>query len=199
VSTLSILGASGHAREVEAIVRSIDHERNRWRKIQMVSMREEATLLADGGDAVLGMGSPSIRRNVMHKWWSTLTWPVLIHPHSFVGPRVELAAGVVLAVSVTVTVDVRIGEGSMLNTAVTVGHDVTIGACCLVNPNATISGDTILEDDVLIGAGAVVLEGRRVGRGASVGAGAVVTSDVEPGSVVVGVPARRLKKTRESH
>jgi acetyltransferase-like isoleucine patch superfamily enzyme len=43
-----------------------------------------------------------------------------------------------------------------------------------------------------IGVNAVVLPGVTVGKGAIVGAGAVVTSDVEPFSVVAGVPARFL-------
>jgi acetyltransferase-like isoleucine patch superfamily enzyme len=41
-----------------------------------------------------------------------------------------------------------------------------------------------------IGFGAFVLKGVSVGDGAIVGAGSVVTSDVEPGTVVVGNPAR---------
>ena len=44
-----------------------------------------------------------------------------------------------------------------------------------------------------IGVNAVILPGRTIGKGAIVGAGAVVTHDVEPFSIVVGVPARFLR------
>lgn len=44
-----------------------------------------------------------------------------------------------------------------------------------------------------IGTGAVILPGVRIGRGAVVGAGAVVVSDVEPFSIVAGVPARFIR------
>ncbi|NGP45092.1 acetyltransferase [Bacillaceae bacterium SIJ1] len=48
--------------------------------------------------------------------------------------------------------------------------------------------------DVWIGHGAIVMKGVTIGAGAVIGAGAIVTKDVEPYSVVVGVPARPIKK-----
>jgi acetyltransferase-like isoleucine patch superfamily enzyme len=45
-----------------------------------------------------------------------------------------------------------------------------------------------------IGVGAVVLPGVTVGKGAIVGAGAVVTADVEPYTIVAGVPARFMRR-----
>lgn len=47
-------------------------------------------------------------------------------------------------------------------------------------------------DDCWVGAGAIVMAS--VGKGSVVGAGAVVTCDVEPYSIVVGNPARLLRK-----
>jgi len=48
-----------------------------------------------------------------------------------------------------------------------------------------------------IGVNAVVLPGVTIGRGAIVGAGSVVTTDVEPFSIVAGVPARLVRRRDE--
>jgi galactoside O-acetyltransferase len=48
-----------------------------------------------------------------------------------------------------------------------------------------------------IGVNAVVLPGVTIGRGANVGAGSVVTADVEPFSIVAGVPARFIRRRDE--
>jgi acetyltransferase-like isoleucine patch superfamily enzyme len=52
----------------------------------------------------------------------------------------------------------------------------------------------VIEDDVWIGSGAVICDGVHIGKGAVVAAGAVVTEDVLPHTVVVGVPARMVKR-----
>ncbi len=49
-----------------------------------------------------------------------------------------------------------------------------------------------VEDDVWLGAQVIVLPGVTIGRGAIVAAGAVVTRDVEPMSIVAGVPAQKI-------
>ncbi|MFB6296886.1 MAG: DapH/DapD/GlmU-related protein [Salinirussus sp.] len=48
--------------------------------------------------------------------------------------------------------------------------------------------------DVWVGHGAVLLPGVQVGNGAVVGAGAVVTADVDPYTVVAGVPAEPIDR-----
>lgn len=51
-----------------------------------------------------------------------------------------------------------------------------------------------LGDDVRAGHGAVVLRGVHVGSGGSIGAHSVVTSNVPPGAVAAGVPARAPRR-----
>ena len=53
-----------------------------------------------------------------------------------------------------------------------------------------------IEDYVWVGSRAIILPGITVGKGAVVSAGPVVTKNVEPFSVVAGVPAK-MKRTRK--
>ena len=48
-------------------------------------------------------------------------------------------------------------------------------------------------NDVWIGAGAIILDGVTIGDGAVIAAGAVVVRDVEPYSIVGGVPAKLIR------
>ena len=54
--------------------------------------------------------------------------------------------------------------------------------------------DTVVGNDVWIGQNAVILPGVHIGDGAIIGANAVVGSNVEPYTIVVGNPAKPIRK-----
>ncbi|MCK6578681.1 MAG: transferase [Anaerolineae bacterium] len=54
-----------------------------------------------------------------------------------------------------------------------------------------------IEAGAIIGAAAVLLPGVRIGARALIGAGAVVTKDVAPGAVMIGNPARLIKRVED--
>ncbi len=55
-------------------------------------------------------------------------------------------------------------------------------------------GDIVIGNDVWIGYDAVIMAGVKIGDGAIIGARAVVTKDVEPYSIVGGLPAKEIRK-----
>jgi acetyltransferase-like isoleucine patch superfamily enzyme len=105
--------------------------------------------------------------------------------------------------------NVWIGQQAFLHSAggLEIGNNVGIGPGVSITTSnhgdpaggesrlaaALVMKPVIVEDDCNIGVGAIILPGVRIGRGARIGAGAVVTSDVGPGEVVAGVPARVLR------
>lgn len=81
--------------------------------------------------------------------------------------------------------DVSIGPEA---TILTLGHDPQ-------SPDfADRGGDVIIGDRVWIGYRAIILPGVTIGEGAVVGAGSVVTKNVEPYTIVAGVPAQTIGK-----
>ena len=74
-----------------------------------------------------------------------------------------------------------------------VGNDVTVGHSAIVHA-CTVG------DEVLVGMGAVILDGAVIGKQCVIGAGSLVKQGarIPPGSLVVGAPARVVRKlTRE--
>lgn len=84
------------------------------------------------------------------------------------------------------------GLGTVVHARCVIGNNVKI------SQNVTLGGRSghpavpVIEDDVEIGAGACVLGPITIGKGARIGANAVVLTDVPPGAVAVGVPAKLL-------
>ena len=57
-----------------------------------------------------------------------------------------------------------------------------------------LKGDTVIGNDVWIGQKAVILPGVHIGDGAIIGANSVVGSDIESYTIVIGNPAKKLRK-----
>lgn len=55
----------------------------------------------------------------------------------------------------------------------------------------------VIEDDVWIGINSVIMSGVTIGRGSVIGSNSVVTNDVDPFSIMVGAPAKLIKKRLE--
>ncbi len=73
------------------------------------------------------------------------------------------------------------------------GYPAVVGEGCVVGHKAIVHGCEI-GDNCLVGMNATILNGAKVGEGSIVAAGAVVPEGREfpPGSLIVGIPAKRV-------
>jgi len=102
----------------------------------------------------------------------------------------------------------QIGKGFFIDH----GNGVIIGETTIIGDNVTLyQGVTLggtgkeqgkrhptLGNNIMIGAGAKVLGSCTIGDNCKIGAGSVVLSDVPPGSTVVGVPGRVVKRLKQN-
>jgi 2,3,4,5-tetrahydropyridine-2,6-dicarboxylate N-acetyltransferase len=125
-----------------------------------------------------------------------------IEPGAIIRDLVEIGDNCVIMMGAVINIGAVIGEKTMIDMNVVVGGRAIVGSNCHIGAGAVLAGvieppsavPVIIEDNVLIGANAVVLEGVKVGKGAVIAAGSVVVKDVEPDSVMAGVPAKLIKK-----
>jgi len=128
-----------------------------------------------------------------------------IEPGAVIRDMVEIGDHCVIMMGSVLNIGAVIGEKTMIDMNVVVGGRAVVGKNCHIGAGAVLAGvieppsadPVVIEDDVLIGANAVVLEGVRVGKGAVIAAGSVVVKDVEPYSVMAGVPAKLIKMVDE--
>ncbi len=91
----------------------------------------------------------------------------------------------------------KMGHFSYIGDA-TIGRDVNIGAGTITcNYDGKEKHHTTIEDDVFIGSDTMLVAPLKIGKGSSTGAGSVVTKDVEENTVVVGAPARAIRKKKK--
>lgn len=121
-----------------------------------------------------------------------------------IGSFVEIQKNASIGKNCKISSHTFICEGVQIEDEVFIGHGVTF-----INdtfPRATTAGGslqteedwqverTIIRKGASIGSGATILSNVTVGEGAIVGAGSVVTKDVPQMVIVVGNPARVLRK-----
>ena len=137
------------------------------------------------------------RRKRLHDYYREIgyTFCTRTDPSAVVSPSAKLGEGALVAAHAHISSNARVGEFTRINAMANLMHDTSVESFVTIAPNAVMLGHVKVETMAYIGASATVLPGRRIGTEAVVGAGAVVTRDVDPGTTVVGNPARSSEES----
>ena len=125
----------------------------------------------------------------------------LVHPKALIDTKVKFGENVIIEMGTALHTNSTIGNNVFLGGDALIGHHNKIGNHVLIGGNVSLGGSVVIEDFASIGVGASIKPGVRIGKGAVVGVGSVVINDVDPNSIVVGVPAKPIngndKKTHK--
>lgn len=117
----------------------------------------------------------------------------IVHPSAILALDASVGPGAFVAAGAIVGPNSIIGAACIINHGAIIDHDCIVDDFAHIGPGATLAGAVQIGRGVLIGAGANLLPSVDVKEHSTVGAGAVVTAGVPAATVVVGVPARRVR------
>lgn len=207
------LGAGGHARVVIEIMRLgndyelaglLDLRRGLWgSEVLGVPVLGDDSILPElyskgVRHAFIGLGGTGNTRprQRLYELARGLGFEIVaaIHPRAVLSPSAQIGHGPTIMAGVVVNTAARLGDDVIVNTGAIVEHDCIIGDHVHIATGARLASAVRVGDGAHIGVGASVRQSSHIGKRAIVGAGAVVVDDVPDNVVVVGVPARILRK-----
>lgn len=118
----------------------------------------------------------------------------IIHPTAVVSPFARLSNGVVALQHVTVATGARVGAHVIILPSAVVSHDVVVGDFTCIASGVCIAGGVKVGRSCYLGTKSAIRENVRIGERCIVGMGSVVLRDVEDDCIVVGSPARVLRR-----
>lgn len=137
---------------------------------------------------VIAVGDCRVRKDIRRRLSAKgAPFFTVIHPLSYIAPRVQLGSGSILCPFTSIGPDAVIGENVVLNTYASCGHDSRIADFCVLSPYAVTNGGVSLDEGVFLGTHAVVAPGKRVGAWSKISAGSVAMRDIEAGSLAAGI------------
>lgn len=207
---LAIYGTGGLGAEAFVISQYVNREENKWdevffiddfnfnRQFKGARVRSFEDALADKADfsVVIVVGEPTAREALFQKALAHgLQIATLVHPKTSIPDCALIGRGVVLCEHVTICSDVVIEDNAYIQPLVQISHDCKIGRSAVLSPHAALAGLCVIGEQAYVGMGALVKEKVTIGEKAVVGMGSVVLKDVPQNVVVVGNPARIIRKS----
>ena len=121
----------------------------------------------------------------------------IVHPTASVSRMATLGKGVVVLQHVTIANQASIGNHVIILPNSVISHDVIIADYSCITGGVCISGLVTMGRNCYLGTKSSIIGGVKIGNSCLIGMGAVIRHNVPENSVMVGNPAKLLRKVQE--
>lgn len=205
-----IIGAGGHARVIADIVKSsgdnlvgflddnMDIQGNVIfeDKIVLGTTKEEDIEKYKDNYFIIGIGSNRVRKLISEKY-PNLKYYTAIHPSSIIGSEVSINEGTAIMAGTIINTGTVVGKHCIVNTSSSLDHDNILEDYVHISPGSHLAGTVKINEGTWICAGVTIINNITIGKNNIIGAGAtVIRNIVEENSTFIGVPVKKLLKTK---
>ena len=120
----------------------------------------------------------------------------IVSEYSYIDKTASFGMGIQIMPNVVVHCFSNIGNFCILNTSSTIDHECNIGNGVHIMGGTYLGGRVKIGDYVTIGSNATIFPDVEIKKGAFIGAGAIVRKNVSENQIVVGNPAKFIKKNK---
>jgi len=183
------------------VIGFLDDDKTKWQtKIYGIEVLGGLDIANTFSDTVFvnGIGSPNNfwkKKEIIDKTNLTIDrFETIIHPSASVSKMSNIGNGTVILQNVTISSNTSIGNHVMILPNSVINHDDKIGDYVSIASGVCIAGGVKIENSCYIGSGSTIIGNIHIKEKVLVGMGSVVLKDIKENSVVVGNPARFLRK-----
>jgi acetyltransferase EpsM len=214
MKSILILGAGGTAADIVDFIEEInefrptytclgflDDKRELWGKVLLGKrVLGPLAMAAEFPDVMFanGLGSPgnfTKREAILSRVGIEMSrFETIVHPSARISKSSSIGLGGVVYPYCTIASNVHIGNHVTILAGTAINHDVVIENYTILASGASVSGGVRIGKSCYIGAGSSIIQGGVIGELSLVGMGSVVIRDVAPRSIVVGNPAKSIKR-----
>ena len=197
-----LLGASGHAKVIIDSLKAsgkkvsglFDDNPNVKELLEYNVFGPFTQIRLGDEELIISVGVNHVRKKIVDKLPVNIRYGNAIHPSAIISAYAALGEGTVVMQGAVIQSSVSIGKHCIINTTASVDHDCLLEDYVHISPNATLCGAVSVGEGSQVGAGAVVIPGIKIGMWSLLAAGAVVMKDVPDNVLVLGNPARVVKR-----
>ena len=162
---------------------------------------EQLEMLRSDGvqDVTLGIGNSEARLRMAELVVAKgLALATAIHPAAIIAHDVSIGPGTVIKAGAIIDTAVNIGANVIIGAGATVAHGCSVADGSRLSGGVNLGGKVRIGRGAWLGVGVSVKDRIAIGAGSLVGVGAAVISDIPPGVVAYGVPARVVRTVKEN-
>lgn len=209
---LFIYGSGGTGCEMVDTAERINRAKHRWDSIFFVDdIRVEPEhyhtkvfkfdqMLAEAEpfECIVALGEPVHRRRLYEILLQhQVKLATVVDVSVTISPTATIGAGCYIGPYCFVSSHTRLQDNIMLEIHTIVGHDIDIGKHCVISSGVVVGGSTSIGDETFVGLNSTIKERVRIGTHCIVGMHSAVFTDIDPGLIALGNPARVVRKNEE--